>query len=80
MDDMTLAMLGTEVLVSDESHLHTYSGTPDSTAPCKQWYMDPDQNAPRRSGYLAIRQRLSGCRAHILEKNATNTGTVKRLS
>ena len=80
MDDMTLAMLGTEVFVSDENHLHTYAGAPDSSAPCKQWYIDPDPNAPRRPGYLAIRQRLSGCLAHILEENATNTGTVKRLS
>lgn len=80
MNDMMLAMLGTEVSVSDENHLRIYSRAPDSTAPCKQWYIDPDPNAPRRPGYLAIRQRLSGCLAHILEENATNTGTVKRLS
>ena len=80
MDDMTLAMLGTEVFVSDENHLHTYAGAPDPSAPCKQWYIDPDPNAPRRPGYLAIRQRRSGCLAHILEENATNTGTVRRLS
>ena len=80
MDDTTLAMLGTEVVVSDEHHLHIYTGAPDLSAPCKQWYIDPDPNAPRRPGYLAIRQRLSGCLAYILEENATNTGIATRLS
>ena len=80
MNDVTLAIIGTEVIVADENHLKVYSGTPYSHAPREQWYIDPDPNAPRRPGHLALRQRLSGCLAHILEENATNTLTAKRLS
>ena len=80
MNDVTLAIIGTEVIVADESHLKVYSGTPYSHAPREQWHIDPDPNAPRRPGHLALRQRLSGCLAHILEENVTNTLTAKRLS
>ena len=80
MDDMNLALIGTQVIVANDNLLKVYSGTPYPQAPLEQWYIDPDPSAPRRPGHLALRQRLSGCLAHILEENATNTLTARRLS
>lgn len=73
MDDVTLAIIGTQVIVADENHLKVYRGTPYSHAPRGQWYIDPNPNARRRPGHLALRQRHSGCLAHILNENATKT-------
>ena len=79
MDDMALAIVGTQIIVSDETHLKIYSGAPDSTDPCGQWYIDPDPNARHRAGYVPIRQRLSGCLAHIREENASERLTAARM-
>ena len=79
MYDMTQAIVGTESYVSDENHLQIHAGVPGLTAPCKQWYIDPNPKAPCRLGCVATRQYLSGCLASM-QKNATNTGIVQRLS
>ena len=79
MDDMELMMSGTQIAYSDRSQLTVYSGSPDERTPDGQWYPDPEPRRSRPPGYVAVRQRHSGCLAYLLEEHVLGRGVAGRI-
>ena len=79
MDDMELVMSGTQIAYGDRSQLKVYSGCPDERTPDGQWYLDPEPQRSPPPGYVAVRQRHSGCLAHLLEEHVLGRGVAGRI-
>ena len=79
MNDMELLMSGTEIAFSDRSQLKIYRGSPDAMRPNAQWYIDPEPKQSPPRGFVAVRQRHSGCLAHILEEHILSRGVAGQM-
>ena len=76
VDDHWLALYGEEISVREQQHLEVYCGEFKKDEPCKEWYVDPSSDRPKRIGYIAIIQRHSGCLAYIKEQDVQGRGVV----